>query len=54
LHVPLHNLADDIGETKNLATAMPENVAEMRASIEKIIADGLSTPGSQQKKTMYE
>jgi arylsulfatase A len=50
LHVPLHNLADDIGETKNLATAMPDKVAEMKASIEKIIADGRSTPGSPQKR----
>ena len=47
--MPLHNLADDIGETKNLATAMPDKVAEMKASMDKIIADGRSTPGSQQK-----
>lgn len=47
--VPLHNLAEDMAKTKNLAAVMPENVAEMKASIEKIITDGLSTPGSRQK-----
>jgi hypothetical protein len=47
--VQLYNLADDIGETKNLAAAMPEKVAEMKAALEQIIADGRSTPGSPQK-----
>ena len=47
--VQLYNLADDIGETKNLAAAMPEKVAEMNALLEKLIADGRSTPGAQQQ-----
>ncbi len=47
--VQLFNLADDIGETKNLAAAMPEKVAEMKALLEKLITDGRSTPGALQK-----
>ena len=47
--VQLYNLADDLGETKNLAAAMPEKVAEMKALLEKLIIDGRSTPGVQQK-----
>ena len=47
--VQLYNLAEDIGETKNLAAAMPEKVAEMKALLEKLITDGRSTPGATQK-----
>ena len=47
--VQFYNLADDIGETKNLASAMPDKVAGMKALLEKLIADGRSTPGAQQK-----
>jgi arylsulfatase A len=47
--VQLYNLADDLGETKNLAAAMPDKVAEMNALLEKLITDGRSTPGAQQK-----
>ena len=47
--VQLYNLADDLGETKNLAAAMPEKVAEMKALLEKLITDGRSTPGAKQK-----
>jgi arylsulfatase A len=47
--VQLYNLAEDIGETKNLASAMPDKVAGMKALLEKLIADGRSTPGAQQK-----
>jgi arylsulfatase A-like enzyme len=47
--VQLYDLANDLGETKNLATAMPEKVAEMKALLEKLIADGRSTPGEPQK-----
>jgi arylsulfatase A-like enzyme len=46
--VQLYNLADDIGETKNLAATMPEKVAEMKALHEKLITDGRSTPGAKQ------
>lgn len=45
----LYNLADDIGETKNLAATMPEKVTEMKALLEKLITDGRSTPGARQK-----
>lgn len=47
--VQLYNLADDLGETKNLAAAMPEKVAEMKALLEKLITDGRSTPGAAKK-----
>ena len=47
--VQLYNLADDLGETKNLAAAMPEKVAEMKTLLEKLITDGRSTPGVAQK-----
>ena len=47
--VQLYNLADDLGEAKNLAAAMPEKVAEMKALLEKLITDGRSTPGAVQK-----
>jgi len=45
----LYNLADDIGETKNLAGEKPELVAEMKALLEKLVTDGRSTPGALQK-----
>ena len=47
--VQLYNLADDLGETKNLAAAMPEKIAEMKALLEKLITDGRSTLGVLQK-----
>jgi len=47
--VQLYNLADDLGETMNLAAAMPEKITEMKALLERLIADGRSTPGAQQK-----
>ena len=47
--IQLYNLADDLGETKNLAEAMPEKVAEMKVLLEKLITDGRSTPGAAQK-----
>jgi hypothetical protein len=47
--VQLYDLANDVGETKNLAAAMPEKVAEMKALLEKLIVDGRSTPGEPQK-----
>jgi arylsulfatase A-like enzyme len=47
--VQLYNLDEDLGETKNLAATMPEKVDDMKALLEKIIADGRSTPGTPQK-----
>lgn len=45
----LFHLAEDIGERKNLAAQYPERVAELRALMEKLVADGRSTPGAPQK-----
>jgi arylsulfatase A len=47
--VQLYNLAEGLGEAKNFAAAMPERVGEMMALLEKLIIDGCSTPGAQQK-----
>jgi len=45
----LYNLADDIGEQRNLAAQEPGRVAEMKALLEKIIREGRSTPGPRQR-----
>ena len=47
--VQLYNLADDIGETKNLTVGLPDRVEQMTALLEKPITDGRSTPGVAQK-----
>jgi arylsulfatase A len=47
--IQLYNLADDLGETNNLAATLPEKVTEMKDLLEKLIADGRSTPGAPQK-----
>ena len=47
--VQLHNLADDPGETRNLANEHPEIVQRLRAQLEKYVAEGRSTPGAPQK-----
>lgn len=47
--VQLYHLADDLGETNNLAATMPEKVAEMKALLEELISDGRSTPGAVQR-----
>ena len=46
--VQLYNLDEDLGETKNLAAAMPGKVAEMEALLDKLIKEGRSTPGARQ------
>ena len=38
-----------IGETQNLAAAMPDKVAEMEAVLAKVITDGRSAPGLARK-----
>lgn len=45
----LYNLADDPGQAKNLFAAEPERVRQMQELLEKLIADGRSTPGPKQK-----
>ena len=47
--VQLYNLAEDLGETKNLAAEQPERVVQMKTLMEKLIVDGRSTPGASQK-----
>jgi arylsulfatase A len=46
--VLLYNLAEDVGETKNLAAEQPERVAEMQTLLERLITAGRSTPGASQ------
>lgn len=50
--VQLYNLAEDLGETKNLAAAMPEKLKEMQALYETLIIEGRSTPGAKQSNDM--
>jgi arylsulfatase A-like enzyme len=45
----LFNLADDIGEEKNLFKTHPEKVEQLTATITKIVQDGRSTPGAKQQ-----
>jgi arylsulfatase A-like enzyme len=47
--VQLYDLSVDLGETKNLAAAMPEKVSEMQSLLEELIDDGRSTPGTRQR-----
>ncbi len=44
----LYNLAEDLAETKNLYADKPEIVAELTALMDRIVADGRSTPGAAQ------
>lgn len=48
----LYNLASDIGEKNNLQAEKPEIVAKMKTKLEKIVADGRSTPGAAQKNAV--
>lgn len=45
----LYNLAEDLGETRNLAADQPQRVSRMRQLMEKLITAGRSTPGKPQK-----
>lgn len=47
--VQLYNLAEDIGETNNLAAKETERLARMQGLLESIIGNGRSTPGPDQK-----
>ena len=42
----------DIGETHNLRGKNDQMVAKMTAQLEKIVADGRSTPGAPQKNAV--
>jgi arylsulfatase A-like enzyme len=44
----LYNLATDLGETKNLLSEKPDVVAELTATMEKLVNEGRSTPGPAQ------
>jgi arylsulfatase A len=46
--VQLYHLAEDLGETNNLAKIKPEKLAELQAMFEEIISRGRSTPGEPQ------
>ena len=49
--VQLYNLADDIGEERNLQDQHPEVVDRLTALLERYVDDGRSTPGSRQSNT---
>ncbi len=44
----LYNLADDLGERKNLVERNPEKVEELTNLLEQFVAEGRSTPGPPQ------
>ena len=48
----LFDLAADRAETKNLAAEKPETVKRLAAMLDKLIADGRSTPGEPQKNAV--
>ena len=45
----LYDLADDLGEMKNLYTERPDKVKELTALMERLVNNGRSTPGPMQK-----
>jgi len=45
----LYNLDADLGETKNVAAAEPQLVAELRGLMERFIVDGRTSPGAWQR-----
>lgn len=47
--IQLYNLAEDIGETQNLYVSQADIVQSHQEELTKIIMDGRSTPGTQQK-----
>ena len=47
--VQLYDLADDLGESRNLVAKNPKQVGMMKALLEKLIVQGRSTPGPKQK-----
>jgi arylsulfatase A-like enzyme len=49
--VQLFDLSADIGETTNVAAKHPDVVERLTATLERIVADGRSTPGKRQANT---
>ena len=47
----LYDLADDIGEKRNVQAEHPEIVERLTKLLEKYVADGRSTPGAPQQNT---
>ena len=47
--IQLYDLADDLGESRNLAAKNPKQVGVMKALLEKLIVQGRSTLGPKQK-----
>ena len=47
----LYDLAEDMGETNNLAAEHPEIVARLKDLLERYVAEGRSTPGCAQVNT---
>ncbi len=50
--VQLYDMQSDVGETQNLESGHPEVVGRLTKLLEKIVADGRSTPGGAQKNTV--
>ena len=48
----LYNLAKDLHETKNVAAAHPQIVAELNALLRKYVEQGRSTPGAPRKNDL--
>ena len=44
----LYDLATDLGETKNVWTEKPDLVADLTATMTRLVAEGRSTPGAKQ------
>ncbi len=49
--VQLYHLGNDLGEQNNLQGQEPERVEELTALLEKLVAEGRSTPGPRQSNT---
>ena len=47
--IQLYDMAQDVGERRNLAAEKPELVKKLTELLEKYVADGRSTPGPPQK-----
>jgi arylsulfatase A-like enzyme len=50
--VQLFDMAEDIGEQRNVQDQHPDVVARLTALLEKYVADGRSTPGAAQQNTV--